>query len=172
MIIKIVLLLGLGLLLIVAEVLIPSMGILGVAAAACILGALVWAFTVDAVLGMQVLVAVALAVPAVVLFAFRILPHSPLGRKLIAGGFSFEDGEATDRRDRGLLGQVGTVEAPLRPAGTARLAGRRVDVMSRGELIESGTTVKVIEVRANRVVVARHQAEAGAESAGEKETKA
>ena len=33
--------------------------------------------------------------------------------------------------------------------------GRRVDVVSRGELIESGTAVRVLEVRGNRVVVVR-----------------
>ena len=41
----------------------------------------------------------------------------------------------------------------LRPAGMARIAGRRVDVVSRGARIEVGTPVEVVEVRGNRVVV-------------------
>ena len=47
----IVLLFGLGLLLIVAEVLIPSFGMLGAAATLCILGSIGWAYTEDPALG-------------------------------------------------------------------------------------------------------------------------
>ena len=49
----------------------------------------------------------------------------------------------------------GTVEADCRPAGMARLDGRRVDVVTRGEWITAGTPVHVVEVQGNRVVVAR-----------------
>ena len=73
----------------------------------------------------------------------------------MSGGFSFEDGRAVDRRDEGLLGSEGTVLSQLRPAGVARLADRRVDVVSRGEWIEAGALVRVIELQGNRVVVAR-----------------
>ncbi len=150
-----ILLLGLGLLLIIAEVLIPSMGILGIAASACIVAAVAWAFNMGTGEGMRLLAAAALGVPAFVMLAVKLLPRSPLTRKLMARGFSFEDGAGIDRRDEGLLGQEGTVEAPLRPVGTARIAGRRVDVLSRGEAIEAGARVSVIEVKANRVLVAR-----------------
>lgn len=153
--IQVLLLLGLGLLLIVAEVLIPSMGALGVAASLCILGSIGWAFRISTEMGMQLVMIAALLVPAAIMIAFRLLPKSPLARKLMARGFSFEDGRAVDRRDRKLLGATGEVEAPLRPAGTARIDGRRVDVISRGEMIETGVAVKVIETAGNRVVVAR-----------------
>ena len=45
----------------------------------------------------------------------------------------------------------------LRPAGHATIDGRRVDVVSRGEAIEAGTRIRVIEVAGNRVVVAQIQ---------------
>jgi membrane-bound serine protease (ClpP class) len=73
----------------------------------------------------------------------------------VVEGFSFEDGAGIDRRDRTLLGAEGPVEAPLRPAGIARLAGRRVDVVTRGEAIAVGERVRVIELQGNRVVVTR-----------------
>ena len=41
-----------------------------------------------------------------------------------------------------------------RPTAGAAFEGRRVDVMSRGEPIEPGSRVRVIEVEGNRVVVA------------------
>jgi len=153
--IKIILLLGLGLVLIIAEVLVPSMGILGILAALCIIGAVAWAFAVSTTLGIGVLASAGLLAPLFLMLAFKLLPKSPLAKKLIAGGFTFEDGVGVDARDRELMGQVGTVEAPLRPVGAARLAGRRVDVTSRGELIEVGAPVRVIDVQGNRVLVVR-----------------
>ena len=46
-------------------------------------------------------------------------------------------------------------QATLRPAGFAEIGGRRVDVVTRGENIESGAAVKVLEVEGNRVVVCK-----------------
>jgi membrane-bound serine protease (ClpP class) len=160
---KIILLFGLGLLLMIAEVLIPSMGVLGTLATLCVIGSIAWGFALSSAVGVQMLVAAGVLVPIFLLLAFKLMPYSPLTRKLMARGFSFEDGKGTDHRNPGLLGETGTVESPLRPAGMARIGGRRVDVVSRGELIERGTEVKVIEVQGNRVVVVRH----GAGGAGE-----
>jgi membrane-bound serine protease (ClpP class) len=70
------------------------------------------------------------------------------------------DGRAVVAGVAGLMGVEGEVLAPLRPAGVASLGGRRVDVVSRGEMIESGARVRVIELEGNRVVVARAPAAA------------
>ncbi len=43
----------------------------------------------------------------------------------------------------------------------ARLLGRRVDVVTRGEWIEAGKPVKVVEVQGNRVVIVRVSPPAG-----------
>jgi membrane-bound serine protease (ClpP class) len=82
-----------------------------------------------------------------------------MGRKLTARGFSFEDGRAVDRRDADLGDRTGVVESDLRPAGIARIDGRRVDVVSRGEPIEAGARIVVVEVSGNRVIVARDDSE-------------
>lgn len=151
----IVLLFGLGLLLIVAEVLVPSFGLLGGSATLCILGAIGWGYSVDPALGTNLLFAAALLVPLVLVFGLKLFPKSPLGRRFTARGYSFEDGRGVDRRDDALLGARGVVAAPCRPAGIALLAGRRVDVVSRGEHIDAGVEVVVVEVSGNRVIVAR-----------------
>ena len=148
-----VLLLGLGLMLLFAEALVPSFGVLTLLATLSIIGASVFAFRDG--YGPAFLVAVCVFVPAVILIALKVFPRSPLGKHFVSGGFSFEDGRAVDRRDEGLLGSEGTVLSQLRPAGVARLADRRVDVVSRGEWIEAGALVRVIELQGNRVVVAR-----------------
>jgi membrane-bound serine protease (ClpP class) len=149
------LLLVLGLALIVAEVFLPSLGVLAVLATAAIVGALVLAFQESARTGVSFLVATSVCVPATILLGFRIFPRTPIGKRMIPGGLSFASQPSFDERDLGLPGAVGTLESPCRPAGVARLAERRVDVVTRGEWLESGARVRVLEVQGNRVVVTR-----------------
>ncbi|MBE6931032.1 MAG: hypothetical protein E7463_12230 [Ruminococcaceae bacterium] len=54
-----------------------------------------------------------------------------------------------------LLGSSGTSITVLRPSGTAEIDGVRLDVVTRGEYIRAGTSIKVIEVEGNRIVVAK-----------------
>lgn len=152
-----ILLLTLGLGLIVAEIFFPSFGVLSVLATGAIVGAIAMAFQESSATGMRFLLATAVLVPAVIVLGFKLFPKSPFGRHMVAGGLSFASQKATDERDLALLGTLGTVEADCRPAGMARLAGRRVDVVTRGEWIEAGAAVRVVEVQGNRVVVARSE---------------
>jgi membrane-bound serine protease (ClpP class) len=52
-----------------------------------------------------------------------------------------------------LLNQTGSALTNLRPAGTAIINDRRVDVVTEGAMIERGTPVKVVAVEGMRVVV-------------------
>jgi membrane-bound serine protease (ClpP class) len=148
-------LLVIGLLLVVAELCFPTVGLLGLMATLFILGGIGAAFAHDTRAGMIFLAATALLVPTMIVLGLKLLPKTPVGKHIVARGFTFQDGAAIDRRDASLLGHEGVVEALLRPSGVARIEGRRVDVMSRGEPIEPGSRVRVIEVEGNRVVVAR-----------------
>lgn len=146
---------GLGLALVVAEIFIPSFGLLGMAAALCIVGGVVTAYMEDPTAGHVLLGLTVVLVPLALTLGLKWFPRTPLGRRMTARGYTFEDGDGVDRRDEGLEGARGVVEAALRPAGIARIEGRRVDVVSRGEPIEAGAEVVVVDVSGNRVVVAR-----------------
>jgi membrane-bound serine protease (ClpP class) len=146
------LLLGLGLVLIVAELLIPSFGLLGLGASLAIIAGGVLAWREDALTVYMITSGV--CVPTAVMAGFKLLPRSPLAKSLMAQGFSTTDNRAVDPRDASLMGAEGEVLATLRPSGVARLDDRRVDVVSRGEMIEIGARVRVIELLGNRVVVA------------------
>jgi membrane-bound ClpP family serine protease len=146
-------LLVIGLALILADIVLPTLGVLAFLGAAALLWAVGAAFAEGPETGMTFLVVVAIVVPTVVGLAFKFFPRSPVGRRVVSGGLSFEATAATDARDLVLVGQEGEATSFLRPAGHARIAGRRVDVVSRGEPIEAGTRVRVVEVRGNRVVV-------------------
>ena len=164
-----ILLLGLGLILVVAETLFPSFGVLTVLATAAIIGAVVMAFRESTDTGLWFLVITALAVPVCMIGGLKLFPHTHMGRRMTVSGLSFESSVATDARDLALVGRRGVVLSDCRPAGTARFDGRRVDVVSRGELLERGAPVQVAEVRGNRVVVTReptHAHESAPEPSG------
>lgn len=148
-------LLGLGLVLVMAEVLFPSFGILSVLATGAFVGAVVLAFREDPDTGVTFVVAIALGVPVMVLVGMRLFPKSPMGKKMIARGLSFESRPAIDPRDLDLVGARGVAESNCRPSGVGRFDGRRVSIVTRGDWIENGQAVQVVEVRGNRVVVAR-----------------
>ena len=155
-----VLLLALGLGLIVAEVFFPSLGLLSVLATAALVGSIAMAFQESTAIGVRFLLAIALLVPLTIVVGFKLFPRSPMGKRMVVGGLSFESQASLDPRDLALGGKVGALETDCRPAGLARLDGRRVDVVTRGEWLPAGERVRVVEVLGNRMVVARAEARA------------
>jgi len=88
------------------------------------------------------------------IFAGKYLPKSRVLRPMVlsqqtnrAAGFT----AAHDRSD--LLGKEGIAEMNLRPAGRALFGNDRVNVIARGEFIEKGSAVRVIETSGSRIVV-------------------
>jgi membrane-bound serine protease (ClpP class) len=87
----------------------------------------------------------------------RILPKVAFGRRLVLdAGMEAERGYVSPpETDRRWLGQSGTALSPLRPSGIADIDGERVDVVSDGDFIESGSAIRVTRVDGNRIVVRR-----------------
>jgi membrane-bound serine protease (ClpP class) len=50
-------------------------------------------------------------------------------------------------------GATGRVAIPLRPSGRVEIEGQLVDAVSRGEWIETGRPIRVLEAQGNRIVV-------------------
>ncbi|OAT82296.1 NfeD family protein [Desulfotomaculum copahuensis] len=57
-----------------------------------------------------------------------------------------------------LVDLTGVAVTPLRPSGTAEVAGQRLDVITTGEFIPTGAAIKVVRVEGVRVVVRRASA--------------
>jgi len=60
---------------------------------------------------------------------------------------------ASVTQEEDLLGKQGQAASPLRPSGTALIDGKRYGVITRGEMLDKGTPLKVIEVSGNRIIV-------------------
>ena len=84
----------------------------------------------------------------------RFLPHSRLfGRLTLATANSATAGYTAGPDTTPLVGKTGTTLTRLHPAGAARFDGERLDVVTSGEFIEAGVTVRIVEARGSRIVV-------------------
>lgn len=81
----------------------------------------------------------------------NVFPRTFIGRRIVLGNRQ----PAGVPRDAGLVGEHGLALTALRPAGTARIGGKRVDVTAVGEFLEEGATVTVVAVDGLRVAVRR-----------------
>ncbi|GAH71883.1 unnamed protein product [marine sediment metagenome] len=140
-----------ALMLFFAEIFIPSFGLISLIALGCMAGSAALAFQAGSGVGYLFIVLNALAIPIVVVIAFKLLPRSPL---VLSATFEDEKPRApATESDEELVGREGVAETDLRPAGKARIDGRRVDVLTDGEYVDSGTRVKVVRVEGARVLV-------------------
>jgi len=156
------LLLAVGLVLLVAEVFIPSGGVILVLAIGSLLSALVCAWNAwwpkNPAYFFGFLGTMVVLLPASVAFAFHLWPSTPLGRRAILEAPSPQEIEAfagdQPERER-LVGQAGETVTLLNPAGMVRIAGQRYHGQSEGMMIEAGVRVRVVAARMNTIVVRR-----------------
>jgi membrane-bound ClpP family serine protease len=80
------------------------------------------------------------------------LPSTPVLRHVLLVPPETETAVIEDSAE-GLVGTTGVTTTRLAPAGKAEVDGQLRDVWSEGMLIEPGTTVRVVAVRAGRVMV-------------------
>ncbi|MBW3597245.1 MAG: hypothetical protein KY475_08220 [Planctomycetes bacterium] len=88
----------------------------------------------------------------------RVLPRTPVFRRLVLEPPSVEDAEDLEHRESlvelvHLVGKRGVTLTHLVPAGKARFGDEMVNVLSRSGMIDAGTPVLVVEVTGNRVMV-------------------
>lgn len=146
-----------GVLLLAAEVLIiPGFGVAGVLGIAAIIVAVVRIFqdSAPAVLGYSALFGgVLVAALLWILPNSRIASAFRLTTRLTNPPSPTAPG-APGNADRAYLaGREGVAVSDLRPAGVARFDGERVDVVSEGDFISSGSDIVVLRVEGMRVTV-------------------
>jgi len=141
-----------GVALLLAEVFLPGM-IAGVLGVVCLLGAAVVGFAeFGPKVGSLILMAELLAGTVLTILWMRYFPKTPLGRKYILDPSTAAHAPTEPEK---WLGHEGTALTDLRPAGSARLDGEKVDVTTSGEHLESGTRVKVVRVDGPSIFVRR-----------------
>ncbi|MFN7590778.1 MAG: NfeD family protein [Planctomycetota bacterium] len=150
----VLLLLIVGLALLVAEVMLVSFGVILALAGIALLSAVFVAFQSSVTFGAIIVGTEAVLTPLVLRASFKLLPKTKLGKELILAGTA-GTAAAADPGLTALLDKDGVTLTALRPAGYARIDGRKIDVTTRGEMLDADVPVVVLDVSANRVVVGR-----------------
>lgn len=141
---------GIGI--IMAEVLIPSGGLLSILAIVLFGYSLFSVFTtVSTQVGIGFVIADLIIVPVTIIFAFKTLAKSPVTlRKKLSSDQGFS---AQKKSLKHLIGNAGTTITDLRPSGIASIDNERLDVVTDGRYIPKDTPVKVVSVTGNQVIV-------------------
>lgn len=140
-----------GFLLIAAEVFVPGL-IVGTLGFLCLAASVALVFYQYGALAGSVaaLVIGTLSIGGLIVW-LNIFPKTFIGRRLVLS----RQQKSETPRDAGLVGATGVVLTALRPSGTARIAGKRVDVTAVGEFLEEGVPVVVVAADGVRVAVRR-----------------
>src|SRR5919112_2594247 len=156
-----VLLLGLGLIALAAEIfIIPGFGVAGIVGVVAIVASMVLAMmggyptSGDIAQALAVLGA-SLFISAAVIYAWlRHLPNSGRFSGLMLKGAGHRAAGFTTAPSRPeLVGRDGTALTDLRPSGTARIGEERIDVVTEGEYVAQGSRVQVVRSDGYRHVV-------------------
>ena len=141
-----------GVVVIIAEVILPSFGILTIVALGVFGYSLFMVFQdISKAAGFALLAADLVLIPVLVILGLKLLARSPVTlRKTL----SREEGVSS--QPPGLdsyIDMQGTAVTDLRPAGTAVIDGKRGDVVARGEYLEKDAAIIVTAVTGNQIIV-------------------
>ena len=152
----IILLAVLGLIMIAAEVFVPGL-VLGIIGGLSLIAAVILAYAHYGPAGGNfALLGIGLVGVGGFLFWVYFMPRSPVGRRLTLTSKIKGPTQHPDFTE--LVEKTGEALTPLRPAGAARIDGKRIDVVADSGMIEPGEQVRVIRVEGARVVVRKVEA--------------
>ncbi len=143
----------LGVVVIIAEIILPSAGILSLIALVLFGYSIYLVFEAFPIAVSMIFIAADLIIIPVLLYiGLKLLAKSPVTLQTVLSSGKGVSSQAEDmevyRR------KTGIALTALRPAGTALIDKKRVDVVSRGDFIEKGSSILVTEVTGNQIIVA------------------
>ncbi len=141
--------------LIIAEIFIPSGGLISICSMACLIGGLMIFFQHSTMVGIIGIGVAIVMIPSVLIIAYRMFPKTKFGKSVTltppqrpAGDAIPDTGELKD-----LLGDTGTVISPLRPVGMCDFEGHRVECVAEGGYVDKDKKIVVIDVESTQVTV-------------------
>jgi membrane-bound serine protease (ClpP class) len=141
-----------GVVVIIAEIILPSGGILSIAALGVFGYSLFIVFNeISMIIGFSFVAADLILIPVLVIVGLKLLARSPVTlRKTLSRkeGVSSQSSELES-----YVGRQGNAVTDLRPAGIAVINGKRVDVVTRGEYLEKDSAIIVTTVTGNQIIV-------------------
>ncbi len=151
---------GLAFILFLVELFLPTGGVIGVMVGVAAIAGVVSCFRASMTWGVSSLLFLIVISPIAFAFALKVWPNTPIGRRLILGDASDDLDEeappptdASDELRQALVGATGVAMSDLRPVGTVRIEGERVEALAEGGMIDAGQDVRITAVEGNRIRV-------------------
>lgn len=158
-----VVLVAVAIVLVLVELFVPSGGLIGAMSAVAAIGSVTAFFMYDTMAGLFAVGAYLVLTPIFLWAVFKFWLNSPMARYMILGGNEATPEEPSvasemKRRERlealnALIGAEGVTVTPLRPVGTVRIEGQRVDAMAETGTIDAKVAVVVTDVYDNQIKV-------------------
>jgi membrane-bound ClpP family serine protease len=142
--------------LIVAEVFLPSAGIITICSILCLAGGISIFFAQGGpAMGIFGIVIGIVMFPVVFIASYRILPKTRFGKSVtLAPPERQQGGGIPDaERLRKLMGVTATVVTPLRPVGMCDFSGEKIECVAESGYVEKGKTVQVIAITGTQLTV-------------------
>lgn len=141
--------------LIVAEVFIPSGGVLGVCATVALVSGVLLFFQHSTATGLIGLVVAVFMVPSLLVLAYKLLPRTRFGRRVLLAPPVRQRGEAiTDASELSrLVGRTGRVLTTMRPVGMCDFDSHRIECVAESGYVQRDTQVQAIRVDGTQVTV-------------------
>ena len=141
-----------GVLIIIAEIFLPSGGLLSLVAAGLFGYSLFIVFhDISTMAGTYFVLADLFIIPVLVAVGLKIVARSPA---TLRETLSSDKGVVSQSPElENFMGREGKSVTDLHPGGTAIIDGQRVDVVSRGEYIDRDKDLVVVEVTGNQIIV-------------------
>jgi membrane-bound serine protease (ClpP class) len=140
---------------VLADVFIPSGGLLGICGLACLIGG-IWIFFNHSLMAGWIGIAIAVVmVPSVVIIAYKIFPRTRFGKSVTLEPPHRQPGDAIQDTEqlKEMLDQTGVVLTTLRPVGMCDINGKRIECVAEGGFVPKDRKVKVIKIEGTQVTV-------------------
>ena len=141
--------------LLVAEVFVPSFGLITLCALASLVGGIAIFFRLSPAAGWIGIIVAMVMIPSALVFAYKIFPKTGFGKTVLLEGPKRKKGDAIPDSEqlKTLLGQKAVVITPLRPVGMCDFSGTRLECVAESGYVEKGKTVEVIKVEGTQLTV-------------------
>lgn len=139
----------------ILEVFLPSGGIFGVLATACLVTSIVFSFQFNLLFGSLYTLSICLLVPVFLWAALRLWPKTWIGRRILLEPKedpALAPNEILQSLQQ-LVGKQGLAKSKMLLGGLIEIEGSRYNAVSDTDSIESGEPVRVLRIEGTSVIV-------------------
>lgn len=141
--------------LLVAEVFVPSFGLLTVCALSALAGGVIIFFNQSPTAGWIGVITAIFMIPAVLILAYKVFPKTRFGKNVTLFKPERKPGDAVPDTPalQKMLGRSGIAATDLRPVGMVDFTGQRLECVAESGYLEKGTKIEVIKTEGTQLTV-------------------